>query len=47
MNNEDTATSETSPKGKNEHEKELPTLHAETSIKESSRSAKEKKGCSS
>ena len=43
MNDEDTATSETYSKDKNEDKKELPTLPAETSIDDSSKSAKEKK----
>ena len=43
MNDVDTATSETSPKDKNEDKKELPTLPAETSIDDSKKSAKEKK----
>jgi hypothetical protein len=43
MNDEDTATSETSSKDKNEDKKDLPTLPAETSIEDSTNSAKEKK----
>ena len=45
MNDKDTATtSETYSKGKNEDKKELPTtLPAETSIENSTKSAKEKK----
>ena len=43
MNDEDTATSETYSKDKNEDKKELPTLPAETSIEDSTKSAKEKK----
>ena len=43
MNDEDTATSETYSKDKNEDKKELPTLPAETSIDNSSKSEKEKK----
>ena len=42
MNDEDTATSKTS-KDKNEEKKDLPTLPAETSIEDSTNSAKEKK----
>jgi hypothetical protein len=43
MNDEDTATSKISSKGKNEDKKDLPTLPAETSIEDSTNSAKEKK----
>jgi hypothetical protein len=43
MNNEDTAVSMTSPKDKNENEKELLTLPADKSIKEFTKSEKEKK----
>jgi hypothetical protein len=43
MNDEDTATSGTSSKDKNEDKKDLPTLPAETSIEDSTNSAKEKK----
>ena len=43
MNNDNTTTSETSPKDKNEDKKELPTLPAETSVEDSTKSAKEKK----
>ena len=43
MNDEDTATSETSSKGKNEDKKDLPTLPADTSIEDSTNSAKDKK----
>ena len=43
MNDNDTATTETSSKDKNKDKKELPTLHAETSIEDSTKSVKEKK----
>jgi hypothetical protein len=43
MIDEDTSTSETSSKDKNEDKKDLPTLPAETSIEDSTNSAKEKK----
>ena len=43
MNDDNTTTSETSLKSKNEDKKELPTLPAETSIEDSTKSAKEKK----
>jgi hypothetical protein len=43
MNDDNTTTSETSLKSKNEDKKELPTLPAETSIEDSTKSAHEKK----
>ena len=43
MNNDNSTTSETSPKAKNEEKKDLPTLPAETSIEDSTKSAEEKK----
>lgn len=43
MNDDDTTTSETSTKAKNEEKKELPTLPAEMSIEDSTKSANEKK----
>ena len=43
MNDEYTATSETSSKGKNEDKKDLPTLPEDTSIEDSTNSAKDKK----
>jgi hypothetical protein len=43
MNHEDAAVSKSSPKDKNEIEKELPTLPADTAIEESTKSDKEKK----
>ena len=43
MNDDNSRTSETSPKAKNEDKKDLPTLPAETSIEDSTKSAKEKK----
>ena len=43
MNDDNSTTSETSPKDKNEEKKDLPTLPAETSIEDSTKSAEEKK----
>ena len=43
MNDDNSTTSETSPKAKNEEKKDLPTLPAETSIEDSTKSAEEKK----
>ena len=43
MNDDNTTTSETSPKAKNGEKKELPTLPAETSIEDSTKSPQEKK----
>ena len=43
MNNEDTAVSMTSPKDKNENEKELLTLPADKSIKEFTNQRKKKR----
>ena len=43
MNDESTRTSEASSKEKNEEKKDLPTLPAETSIEDSTKSDREKK----
>ena len=43
MNDVNTTTSETSRRSKNEDKKELPTVPAENSIEDSSKSAHEKK----
>jgi hypothetical protein len=43
MNDESTRTSEASSKEKNEDKKDLPTLPAETSIEDSTKSDREKK----
>jgi hypothetical protein len=43
MNDDNTTTSETSLKSKNEDKKDLPTLPVETSIEDSTKSAHEKK----
>ena len=43
MNDDNSTTSGTSPKAKNEGKKDLPTLPAETSMEDSTKSAKEKK----